>query len=276
MWIPVSNVDGEKTNTIKDNKGEEHIIELARYTFNYGTWDSITETFNGTGAIETKVIDGGIIQKYYTEETEKEHIISGYTNTIAKNINKFKESVKNNGGYYLARYEAGDPTINRNRNDGSSQTAVPVFKKNKIVYNYITQPNAAILLRNLYSNQSKKYTSDLINSYTWDTAIVYIQEFSGDSDYSKQNALQYTLAKTGEATNGINNDERCHIYDMAGNLYEWSTESKFSSSSKEKACTARGCSYQYNAAPIINRSADPNTLMIDYYGFRRYHIYNIR
>ena len=33
---------------------------------------------------------------------------------------------------------------------------------------------------------SSNFESDLINSYAWDTAIVFIQEFSGDTDYSRQ------------------------------------------------------------------------------------------
>ena len=71
---------------------------------------------------------------------------------------------------------------------------------------------------------SSNFESDLINSYAWDTAIVFIQEFSGDTEYSRQSRLQSSLAKCGEATDGTNNDVRCNIYDMAGNTREWSTE----------------------------------------------------
>ncbi len=52
--------------------------------------------------------------------------------------------------------------------------------------------------------------SDLINSYAWDTAIVFIQKYSGDSDYSRQNSLNTTLVNTGTIGN-----ERCHINDIA-------------------------------------------------------------
>ena len=71
---------------------------------------------------------------------------------------------------------------------------------------------------------SSNFDSDLINSYAWYTTIVYIQKFSGDADYSRQNRLQNTLAKCGEAHSGSNYDVRCNIYDMAGNDFEWGTE----------------------------------------------------
>ena len=71
VWIPVSHVNGEKINIIKDSSGNEHTIELARYTFDIGTFNSTTNIYSGTGAIVTKVTDGSTIG-FYKEETEAE------------------------------------------------------------------------------------------------------------------------------------------------------------------------------------------------------------
>ena len=205
------------------------------------------------------------------EETEAEHKTSGYTNTIAKDINKFRESIKNNGGYYIARYEAGDSNSTSNRTSSSSQTVIPVFKENQIVYNHITQPNAATLVRNLYNNQTKNYESDLINSYAWDTAIVFIQEFSGDEDYSIQNAIQDTLAKTGLATDGTNKDVRCNIHDMSGNVYEWTTETDYNTSHPQ---IYRGGYYNNHIYYTSNRySYSATGYSSPYVGWRRNFIY---
>ena len=259
VWIPVTHVNGEKINTIKDSNNIEHTIELARYTF------------NEDGTINEKVIDGSSISSYYLEETQEEHKVSGYTNTIAKDINKFKESVKNNGGYYLARYEAGDSTTNTYRTSNSSQTIPPVFKSNQIVYNNITQENAAMLVRNLYSNQTQNYESDLVNSYAWDTAIVFIQEFSGDTDYSMQSRLQDTIAKTGEASDGISKDVRCNIYDMAGNVVELTTESN---SYDGSPCVGSRRYYHDNDMySRINRAGDDAAGLTNNIGYRRNFIY---
>ena len=76
----------------------------------------------------------------------------------------------------------------------------------------------------MYSTNNN-FVSDLINSYAWDTAIIYIQTFGNDEDYSKQNRFQTTLATTGNSHDENNNyDVRCNIYDMASNTREFSTE----------------------------------------------------
>ena len=195
VWIPVGK--------IKTSQGEK-TITLGRYDFN---------------------TSGNVIQvsSSFKEETASEHASSGYGNTIAKDINAFKNSANANGGYYIGRYEAGDALATSSaRRSNTSDTNPIVCKTGVYPYSYITQPQAASLCQNMYS--SNNFTSDLINSYAYDTAIVFIQECSGDKDYSRQNRLQTTLAKCGEATDGANKDVRCNIYDMAGNTIELTTE----------------------------------------------------
>ena len=86
---------------------------------------------------------------------------------------------------------------------------------------YITQEEASNLCQGMYSNSN--FESDLINSYAWDTAIVFIQTFE-DSDYSIQTRLQNTIVKCGETHLGENYDIKCNIYDMSGNTRGWTTE----------------------------------------------------
>ncbi len=199
VWVPVGNVKGND-GTIKN-------IELNRYTFaSDGKY-----TKQGTNTINSRW---------------EELATSSYGNATAIDIEAFKTSVNINHGYYMGRYEAGDANAKADRTISSNQSNPMVCKEDKYVYNYITQPQASTLARGMYTN--KKFTSDLMNSYAWDTAIVFIQEFSGDVDYSKQNRLQTTLAKTGKATDGRNKDVRCNIYDMAGNCFELSTETSHS------------------------------------------------
>ena len=62
------------------------------------------------------------------------------------------------------------------------------------------------------------FSSDLINSYAWDTAIIFIQTFGGENEYYNQNKC------TSVTTTGGNGDEYCNINDMSGNAHEWSTE----------------------------------------------------
>ncbi len=213
VWIPVGTVYTNKEQT------QSKTIELNRYTFaSDGKY-----TKQGTNTIDSSY---------------QELATSTKGNTIAIDIEKFKTNANINHGYYIGRYEAGDSTATNERTSSSSKTTAMVCKEDQYVYNFITQPQAATLVRGMYTN--KKFTSDLVNSYAWDTAIVFIQEFSGDVDYSKQIRLQSTLFKTGKVTDGTNKDVRCNIYDMAGNCYEWTTET---STGSYDPCVYRGGDY---------------------------------
>ena len=163
-----------------------------------------------------------MIDEYYQELST-----FGYGNTIAKSISDFKESVKNRHGYYIGRYEA-------RKNSSGSLTEVVTDS----VYNSVTQPSAAIAAEDMYG-EDKPFTSDLINSYAWDTAIVFEQAFDDRIDktkpYSMQDSLNSSLSVTGTTT-----DKICNIYDMASNCWEWTTETYSNSS---YPCVGRGGGY---------------------------------
>ena len=108
------------------------------------------------------------------------------------------------------------------------------------LWNFITQSQAALVSQNMYKND-KYVESDLINSYAWDTAIVYIQEM-GNANYA--NANRDTNGNTTLKNTGSTGDEKCKIFDMAGNELEWTTEySTNTSSSLTFPCTHRGGDY---------------------------------
>ena len=234
VWIPVGK--------IKTSQGEK-TITLGRYDFN---------------------TSGNVIQvsSSFKEETASEHASSGYGNTIAKDINAFKNSANANGGYYIGRYEAGDALATSSaRRSNTSDTNPIVCKTGVYPYNFITQPQAASLCQNMYS--SNNFTSDLINSYAWDTAIVFIQECSGDKNYSKQigrNAKR-SLQKVGESilanvdSGDESKDVRCNIYDMAGNTMEFTTET---SSDTGYPCVNRG-GYYNNSDVCTSSRGNYNT-----------------
>ena len=67
---------------------------------------------------------------------------------------------------------------------------------------------------------NKNYVEgDLINSYGWDTAIVFIQKYSGNSNYANKKSVNTSKSNTGKV-----GDRVCNIHDMASNCMEWSTE----------------------------------------------------
>ena len=220
VWVPIGNV---KYNT----SGEVKTINFGRYEYEFET--------NSTGVMKqsadnyTEVVEIVDVDNRYIEVTS-----SNSGETVAKNLGDFITKAKNAGGYYIGRYEAGKVSENENTFN---------VKKGQEVYGSMTRPEAAELAQNLYSSNSN-FESDLINSYAWDTAIAFIQTFSGDPDYSRQGSIQSSQTTTGNAHDDNNNyDVRCNIYDMAGNLYEWSTETCIDSSDIVSSYTIRGGYY---------------------------------
>ena len=96
--------------------------------------------------------------------------------------------------------------------------------------------------------------------------LVFIQEFSGDTDYSRQNRLQSSLAKCGEATDETNKDVRCNIYDMAGNTRELTTETY---SLVSAPCVDHGGSYSNTSFYTSHRFNIGTTINSDIVSFRQ-------
>ena len=230
VWVPVG-------NEIKKNDGTTINITLGRYEFaSDGTPILKQDAANYTQEVEITDTNG---KKYKELATSRVGAVDSSnhlndTNTTALNLKGFVDSVKANGGYYIARYEASygtDGKANSKVSDSYTTSSSTPNKEGQL-WNNITQINAATASRNLYNTVN----SDLINSYAWDTAIVYIQNFSGDTDYSRQNSLNKRLANTG-----ANSDEKCKINDMASNTWEWTTEYCTNArSSTAYPCTYRG------------------------------------
>lgn len=205
VWIPVGKIYTDTARTEENAK----TIELDRYTFN----DNVNTSDYGTPIHQ----GGNLLNTYYVEQQT-----SSYGNATAKNINEFITSVNNNKGYYIGRYEAGDAESTSMRTTLSSQTNAMVVRKNQIPYNCITQVNAATLCQNLYAENSP-IISDLMNSYAWDTAIVFEQEFDTREDKSRPYS-KYGVAQVTEPIKTGTLDKICNVFNMASNVFEWSTE----------------------------------------------------
>ena len=236
VWIPVGEV-------VKDSAGNKETITLGRYSFDSS---GNATAYSGT----------------YTEDTASNHN-SSYGNTIAKDIEDFKNKVTNTThGYYIGRYES--------RKNGTQVTV----KASDKVYNYIIQPDAATVSRGMYSSDSN-FESDLMNSYAWDTAIVFLQKFDNRDNkaslkpYSQQNSLN--TSSDGLASQGTNNlevskqDVICNVYDMASNCWEWTTET---CSDSTYPCTSRGGGFGNSSYHTSSRYRDSTSSSYDLFSFR--------
>ena len=270
VWIPVGRV-------YKDNTGTNYSdIQLGRYTFN---------TRNGTPTLRQAAYTAENpenykqlvkIESYYREYATRSNpdgIASNGTNglnAIAKNLGGFVDSVRNNGGYYLARYEAsyGSGSSVANYKPLSQVSKATSFSTSKVgsLWNNVTQIDAAKISRNMYNNDSSVgVESDLVNSYAWDTAIVFIQAMgNGNENYANKTSVNESIANTGTI-----GDEVCNIHDMASNCREWSTEySTYTGSSYASPCVTRGGNYIYSNSYTAGRYYDSATDKYSFYSFR--------
>ena len=131
------------------------------------------------------------------------------------------------------------------------------------LWNYITQLDASKVAINTYKDSTNGIKSDLMNSYAWDTAIVYIQE-AGNTNYANKTSVNSSLANTG-----ANKDEVCKINDMASNCYEWTTEySSFANYLNAYPCVVRGGYYNGSLTCTAYRYRGTATDGFSYISFR--------
>ncbi len=236
VWIPctVSQYRNAK-NAVMKNKWSSN----DQYKDNGNTSG---QTSGGTGdglawSDDYTQADNDNINKAYADATD---VISEITSKWENNQTSVaEESIKKYGGFYIARYEAGDPRdlaeedrenkkIETNKTGLSTiQSLKPVSKKNVQAWNYITQPNSKIAAENMYKGNSS-VGSYLVDSQAWNHICENI--YGPNTDKSITDSTNWgnypntpdgtkEQIKTGENVKFQN----YNIYDMAGNMWEWTT-----------------------------------------------------
>ena len=239
VWIPVENIADYKRTAYA-------------YDGDTGTIDTSTNS--------TKISNySSSSSNYYTEAMPSDE----------------KESVEQNKGYYIGRYEAGDKESTEAktlRSSGASTSNTITIKAKQAPYNYVTRTQAKTLAEGFGTKQNyKNVKTKLVSSYAWDTAIAFIQKTNSDygssspqGNYKDSPTFTYTgiadteknkqtkangtstLIPTGQTT-AVNN-----IYDMGGNVYEWTTES-FSGAISSRTYRGGNCSCSFASDPAGRR-----------------------
>ena len=194
-----------------------------------------------------------------------------------------KTSVERYKGFYIGRYEAGDKenTEAKTLRSSNDVTKTVTIKANQAPYNYVTRTQAVSLAEGFATKQGYKAKTKLVSSYAWDTTIAFLQKVNSDYGSSSEEGnysnttfsytditgasktkakSSYVLVPTGQTT------PVCNIYDMGGNVDEWTTES-YSNTRRPYAGRGGGYGISFASYPAGGRDFNPDDAYADV-GFR--------
>ena len=209
VWVPCVLTETEKSEA----KGKGDNVELFKKTMPQNLHDSSDPNW-----------------RYFDSYT-------GDLGDDLEGTEKIENSVGVYQGFYIAKYEAGIPGSDssslEDHNTPNSGEILPVSKPKVGVWNFVTLEEAMLLSNKMIDEVQSGVHSTLISGAAWDTTLQWIVNSSDNSaDYK-----EYDI-KTGQRGNYNNKkiwvtaqQPYCaanNIYDMGGNVEEFTTEQMIS------------------------------------------------
>lgn len=237
---------------ISDSRGNEYVwisctVDSSSNKLQYKRteWGVEKDGTDNSRAIKDELTLKDIDVTYSKTDTDN-GINEEISKEIVAQINAEKESIKKYGGYYIGRYEVGK----------DNKTAV--IKAEQEPYVNIKWSKAYELAKGIGGGEGA--TTYLCSSYSWDTAINFIQNTTGKNyatsiiGFNGNWKSQEVKDSSGKVIKPVNTAQRlntglttalCNIYDMGGNVGEFTTELNPGTS---EAVVLRGGNY-YNFSP---------------------------
>ena len=252
VWVEVP-----KTKEVYPTAG----LEITEFTNDeYTAIETDLHTYTNDYRNGTKYTD-----TYYSDAT------TGLTSEQYTQLKqKMLKSVYQNGGFYIGKYETGIETA-RTSGSYSTPTDTPVIKQNAYPYNYVTCSQAQTLASNMEHGDR---TTSLMFGVQWDLVMKYLEtkgtsqadlkrnstswgnysnnawnitnenlKYAEYKNYSLQpwttatekskTSSEYILLSTGASESF----SKMGIYDLAGNVVEWTLEY---TSNTSNPCAFRG------------------------------------
>jgi len=235
---------------ISDSRGNEYVwisctVDSSSNKLQYKRteWGVEKDGTDNSRAIKDELTLKDIDVTYSKTDTDN-GINEEISKEIVAQINAEKESIKKYGGYYIGRYEVGK----------DNKTAV--IKAEQEPYVNIKWSKAYELAKGIGGGEGA--TTYLCSSYSWDTAINFIQNTTGKNyatsiiGFNGNWKSQEVKDSSGKVIKPVNTAQRlntglttalCNIYDMGGNVGEFTTELNPGLS---ETVVLRGGNYNFN------------------------------
>ena len=235
---------------ISDSRGNEYVwisctVDSSSNKLQYKRteWGVEKDGTDNSRAIKDELTLKDIDVTYSKTDTDN-GINEEISKEIVAQINAEKESIKKYGGYYIGRYEVGK----------DNKTAV--IKAEQEPYVNIKWSKAYELAKGIGGGEGA--TTYLCSSYSWDTAINFIQNTTGKNyatsiiGFNGNWKSQEVKDSSGKVIKPVNTAQRlntglttalCNIYDMGGNVGEFTTELNPGTS---ETVVLRGGNYNFN------------------------------
>ena len=289
--------------TIQDSTGNQYVwVEVPKTAEVYPTAGLLITSFTDEEytAIETDL-------HTYTKDYRKSGWEDKYSSDAATGLTseqytalkqKMLKSIYQNGGFYVGKYETGIENAPKISGSSSTEpTETPVIKQNAYPYNNVTCSQAQTLASNM---ESGNYNTSLMFGVQWDLVLKYLEtKGTAQADlktnstswgnyvnnlwnitnanskyapngsgwtsgaYGAKDSNRYILLSTGAS----DTFSKQGIYDLAGNVLEWTLEY---SSNSSVPCVYRGGSYNNDGSgtPAAVRSNNGTTYYGSFIGFR--------
>ena len=236
----------------------------------------------GTKATGVVIEDGSHNEFVWIPSTESEYVKDTTfpgdkptgEDTISSGLDETLD-VKKYGGFYIGRYEA--TTYDGTETTKTNTTRVPTCQKGKTVWTDIDYTNSKASAESMYTGDASSVQSGLLTGKAWDRTCHYIEDYITtintnstlrDSRYYGNYSNSQAPAANGIGTKQVSgyneNWKTKNIYDLAGNVWEWTYEAY---SSRR---IYRGGDYSIGGAdyPVSYRRNRTPSGALDYIGFR--------
>ena len=179
----------------------------------------------------------------------------------------YENSVNENGGFYIGRYEA---SYDNEKPASKISTAVDdsyghTVTENGMLWNNILQTDALEKAKGMYG--SSEFTSSLLTGSAWDRTLGWLEETGAVNSFEivGDSKTWGNYSEGLQNTGSIPQTEKNHIFDLAGNLEEWTTEA---TSSDLRVFRGGYSSYTDSGHPCFTRISNSLDIIDSFIGFR--------